>query len=101
MVVCSVVQDPRKKVSTKVVFTLLSVRKVAVAGVEALWQDQKSADSIAIILKFAGVLELVGVTLKVVSPYVFNLVSFSSPLRILNISRGLPGMGFNVIRHAC
>lgn len=57
-------------------FALVGVGQIAIAGVEALGQQEQTADAIAVVLKLARVLELVGVPLGVVGPDVFNLVGF-------------------------
>ena len=90
-----------QQILLEVVLALVGVGKVAIAGVEALGQQEQTANAIAVILELARVLELVGVPLRVVGPDMLHLVGFLAfPGDILGESGGHAGGGFQVVGHA-
>src|SRR4051812_4851036 len=83
VVVRHLMKTARQQILSLIVLAFLVVGQIAVARVEALGEQQQSADAVPILLELAGVRKLVGVPLRVIGPDVLNLVSLLSSLRIL------------------
>lgn len=68
---------------------LLCIRKVAIARVEALGQQEEAAKAISIVREFGRMVELILVPVRMVDPYMLYLVSAFAALGILEIPRSL------------
>src|SRR5690606_27302323 len=83
-----------------IVRTFLGVSQIAVAGVELLRQKEEAADLVAEVVELRLVAELVGMTLKLVRPDVFDLIAFlTTRSDVLDVSFAkLVGCRFQVVR---
>jgi hypothetical protein len=78
-----------QEVLAGVVFSLLVIRQVAVAGIEALVEQKQATDAIAVLLEIARVGELLRVAFGMIRPDVFDLVTLTATLGILGVARCL------------
>jgi hypothetical protein len=69
------IETRRQEVLTKVVRKLLLVRIVVVARIELSRQEKEVADPVAVPREVGVVGEVIAVALRVVGPYVFDLVA--------------------------
>ena len=72
VVVRILVEAPGKQVLAVVVHELFLVRQIAVAGVEALRQQQEVADTVPVFCELTRMWELVLVTLRMIRPDVLD-----------------------------
>ena len=100
VVVSILVEAPCKQVLTVVLHDLLLVRQVAIAGIEALRQEQQVSDAIAILRELARMRELIFVALRMIGPDVLDLEAIlSATLCVLHIVRRHARSGFDEVSH--